>query len=43
MRARRLSQAANLLLYSETRILEIALQCGFESQEAFYKSFQGNL
>ncbi|WP_235218495.1 helix-turn-helix transcriptional regulator [Paenibacillus sp. FSL R7-269] len=40
IRARRLSQAANLLLYSETRILEIALQYGFESQEAFTRAFK---
>lgn len=40
IRARRLSQAANLLLYSGERILDIALQYGFESQEAFTRAFK---
>ncbi|QUL58019.1 helix-turn-helix transcriptional regulator [Paenibacillus tritici] len=40
IRTRRLSQAANLLLYSEVRILDIALQFGFESQEAFTRAFK---
>ncbi|WP_438497957.1 helix-turn-helix transcriptional regulator [Paenibacillus sp. IHBB 3054] len=40
IRTRRLSCAANLLLYSEERILDIALQYGFESQEAFTRAFK---
>lgn len=41
LRTRRLSHAANLLLYTEERIIDIALQYGFESQEAFTRAFKG--
>ncbi|ASA26265.1 AraC family transcriptional regulator [Paenibacillus donghaensis] len=40
IRSRRLSSAAQLLLYSEERILDIALHYGFESQEAFTRAFK---
>ncbi|WP_232231469.1 helix-turn-helix domain-containing protein [Paenibacillus sp. HW567] len=41
IRSRRLSSAAHLLLYSDERILDIALHYGFESQEAFTRAFKG--
>lgn len=41
IRSRRLSSAAQLLLYSEERILDIALLYGFDSQEAFTRAFKG--
>ena len=40
IRQRRLSQASVLLLHSHTPILDIALHCHFESQEAFTRSFK---
>ncbi|MBU5442197.1 helix-turn-helix transcriptional regulator [Paenibacillus sp. MSJ-34] len=40
IRTRRLCHAAQLLLYSEEPIIEIALQYGFESQEAFTRAFK---
>lgn len=40
IRSRRLSCAANLLLYTEERILDIALHYGFESQESFTRAFK---
>ncbi len=40
IRQRRLCQSALLLIYTEQGILDIALQCGFESQEAFTRAFK---
>lgn len=40
IRYRRLTSAANLLLYTDERILDIALHYGFESQEAFTRAFK---
>ncbi|KWX75554.1 transcriptional regulator, AraC family [Paenibacillus jilunlii] len=40
IRTRKLSSAARLLLYSEERILDIAVHYGFESQEAFTRAFK---
>lgn len=37
---RKIAYAANLLLYTGERILDIALLTGFESQEAFTRSFK---
>lgn len=40
IRKRRLSKAAELLAYSDTKVLDIALQCGFSSHEAFTRAFR---
>lgn len=40
LRQRRLSQASVLLLHSTTPILDIAMHCHFESQEAFTRAFK---
>ena len=40
IRRRRLSESAKVLLSSDIKILEIALSFGFESQEAFSRSFK---
>lgn len=40
IRHRKISSAAKLLLYTEERVLDIALHCGFESQEAFSRAFK---
>ncbi len=40
LKRRRLSEAAKRLVYSEQRILDIALECGFESGEAFSRAFK---
>ena len=39
-RKRRLTQAAQKLKHSQTRIIELALDAGFASQEAFTRAFQ---
>lgn len=41
IRKRRLSHAAYELITSDRRILDVALDYGFESQEAFTRSFKG--
>ncbi len=40
IRQRRLCQSALLLITTEQGILDIAMQCGFESQEAFTRAFK---
>jgi len=40
VRKRRLTEAADLLAKTDTPILEIALQCQFDSQEAFTRAFK---
>lgn len=40
IRSRRLSEALNLLLTSDERIIEIALGAGFGSQESFSRAFK---
>jgi AraC family transcriptional regulator len=40
IRKRRTSQAASLLRQSELSVLEIALECGFDSYQTFTKSFK---
>lgn len=40
IRKRRLTEAANKLRYSSMRIIELALEAGFQSQEAFTRAFQ---
>ena len=40
MERRRLTEAAKLLVYSQKPILEIALLCGYESQQAFTGAFR---
>lgn len=40
IRRRRLSLAAQRLLSEEVRLIELALDCGFESQEAFTRAFK---
>lgn len=40
IRKRRLAKAAKELLYSDARILDIALNCGFESSESFSRAFK---
>ncbi|HJE20428.1 MAG TPA: AraC family transcriptional regulator [Aliicoccus persicus] len=40
VRMRRMSRAMQLLKETETKILDIALECGYESQDAFTKSFK---
>lgn len=42
IRARRLADAASQLLYTEERLLDIALSCRFDSQEAFTRAFKKN-
>ena len=37
---RRLTEAAKLLVFSERSILEIALVCGYESQQSFTDAFK---
>lgn len=39
-RKRRLTRAADMLLSTQESIIEIALSCGFESQEAFTRAFR---
>lgn len=41
IRARRLSFALKQLLGTDRRIIEIAVDCGYESQESFTRAFQG--
>lgn len=41
LRKRRLTVAANRLLKEDTGILQLALECQFESQEAFTRAFKG--
>ena len=40
IRSRKIARAAYLLLYTEQRVLDIALISGFESQEAFTRIFK---
>ncbi len=40
VRSRRLANALDLLLTTDTRILDIALRSGFESQESFTRAFK---
>lgn len=40
IRKRRLSLAADLLLTSDEKIIDIALKCGYESPDSFGKAFQ---
>lgn len=40
IRRRRLSQAAEKLIATDLKIIDIAFDCGFESQESFTKSFK---
>jgi AraC family transcriptional regulator len=40
IRARRLSVALKRLLHTDRRIIEIAVECGYESQESFTRAFQ---
>ncbi|GGN93737.1 helix-turn-helix domain-containing protein [Saccharibacillus kuerlensis] len=40
IRSRRLASAASALLYTDERILDLALRFGFESQEAFGRAFK---
>ncbi len=40
IRKRRLSKAAELLAYSNKKLLDIALECGFGSHEAFTRAFR---
>lgn len=40
IRKRRLSKAAELLAYSDLKVLDIALHCGFSSHEAFTRAFR---
>jgi len=42
VRKRRLTEAADLLAKTDTPILEIALQCQFDSQEAFTRAFKNH-
>lgn len=37
--SRKLSLAADALIKSDTKIIEIAIQCGFSSHEAFTRAF----
>ena len=39
IRSRRLSNALQKLLFSDSKILDIALDSGFESQESFSRAF----
>lgn len=40
IKRRRLNEAARALLYSEQRIIEVAVQTGYQSQQAFTKAFE---
>ena len=40
IKRRRLSRAANMLGHGDSRIIDIALQSGFDSQEAFTRAFK---
>ncbi len=40
VRQRRLTSAANILIYTDTRILDIAFKYQFESQESFTRAFR---
>lgn len=40
IRKRRLAKAAKELLYTDKRIIDIALECGFESAEGFSRAFK---
>lgn len=40
IRKRRLSKAAELLAYTDRKVLDIALECGFGSHEAFTRAFR---
>ncbi len=40
IRKRRIAKAAKELLYTDRRILDIALDCGFESAESFSRAFK---
>lgn len=40
IRKRRLSEAAKKLVYTDQKIIEIAMDCGFESPEAFSRAFK---
>lgn len=40
VKRRRLNEAARALLYSDQRIIEVAVQMGYQSQQAFTKAFE---
>ncbi|MEF2966159.1 AraC family transcriptional regulator [Paenibacillus sp. M1] len=40
IRKRRLSKAAEMLAYTDRKVLDIALECGFASHEAFTRAFR---
>lgn len=40
IKKRRLAEAAKELIYTDKRIIDIALDCGFESSEAFSRAFK---
>lgn len=40
IKRRRLNEAARALLYSDQRIIEVAIQMGYQSQQAFTKAFE---
>lgn len=40
IKKRRLADGAKRLLYTDDKIIEIALNCGFESPEAFSRAFK---
>ncbi|MBO0451967.1 helix-turn-helix transcriptional regulator [Candidatus Enterococcus murrayae] len=40
IKRRRLNEAAKALLYSDQRIIEVAFQIGYQSQQAFTKAFE---
>lgn len=40
IKRRRLNEAARALLYSDQRIIEVAVQTGYQSQQAFTKAFE---
>ncbi|SES95018.1 AraC-type DNA-binding protein [Enterococcus malodoratus] len=40
IKRRRLNEAAKVLLYSDQRIIEVAIQTGYQSQPAFTKAFE---
>ena len=42
IRSRRLANALDKLLYSQSKILDIALSAGYESQESFTRAFKAN-
>jgi AraC family transcriptional regulator len=39
VKKRRLDAAADLLAHTDRRIIDIAVECGFGSQEAFSRAF----